>query len=318
MPVVWISLGVLVLLALAFVLYAYRTAFYSPKRKAAFDGYTLPDDPALDGIRVRFARMKDEVRAAEHEEISVVSHDGLRLVGRYYENRAGAPLCIAFHGYRSGPVGDGAGAFYIARKHAYNLLTVYQRAHGKSDGRTITFGIRESEDVIHWIEYANTRFGTHIPIFLSGISMGAATVLSALSKPLPPNVVGVIADCSYTSTRDILRKVTRDMHLPVGISYVALCVAARLLGGFHPEENSPLEGVRRAGVPVCFIHGEADDFVPFSMVHELYAACASDKTLLTFPEAGHGLSYLCDSERYEREIVAFEARCLAAFDARTV
>lgn len=313
MPVL-ISLGVLALLALAFVLYAYRTAFYSPKRKAASDGYTLPDDPALDDIRVRFARIKDEVRAASHEQITVTSHDGLRLCGLYYENRAGAPLCIAFHGYRSGPVGDGAGAFRIARDNGYNLLTVYQRAHGKSDGRTISFGIRESEDVMRWIEYAVARFGEHTPIFLSGISMGAATVLTALSKPLPKNIVGVIADCSYSSTREILRKVTRDMKLPVGISYVALCVAARLFGGFHPEQISPIEAVRHARVPVCFIHGEADDFVPFSMVHELYEACASEKTLLTFPGAGHGLSYLCDSERYEREVLAFEARCLAAFE----
>lgn len=307
-----LPLSVLLLLGVAFLLYAYRTAFYSPRRhRSPTDGYAIAADPALDGVRARHAELKAALLAAPFEEVSIKSRDGLRLVGRYYEHRAGAPLCIAFHGYRSGPVGDSAGAYQIAKGHDYNLLTVYQRAHGLSEGRTITFGIREAEDLLLWVTYATERFGSEIPIFLSGISMGGATVLTAASLPLPENVVGIIADCAYTSPRDILRKVTRDMHLPVALSYRALCLAARLFGGFHPEERSPIEAIKKAGVPILLIHGEADDFVPFSMVHELHAACASECRLVTFPDAGHGLSYLVDSERYEREVVDFEERCLA-------
>ena len=316
--IIALVVGAPAVLFLIFMLYAYRVAFYSPRRKELSDGYTLPSDPSYDGVRARYEDMKRAVREAPFEDVSVRSFDGLRLVGRYYERAPGAALHIIFHGYRSGPIGDGCGAFRITQERGHNLLAVYQRSTGKSEGHTITFGVHESEDVCTWARYACERFGSDTPIFLHGLSMGAATVLTASALDLPPNVVGIFADCGFTSPRAILCSVVRDMHYPVGLTYAVLRLAARVFGRFDPEARSALDAVTRARIPIMFAHGEDDHFVPFSMVRELYEACASEKTLLTFPGAAHGMSYLSDTPRYEREAYAFVERCLARYNARSI
>ncbi len=316
MHIFWILLiflGGMSVLVFAFLLYAYHTAFYSAPRKVIVDGLVLPDDPMYDSSRQSFENMKAIIRATAHEEVFVTSFDGLRLVGKYYERSPGAPLHIVFHGYRSGPVGDSAGGFHITETLGHNLLTVYQRASGLSEGHTITFGVLESKDVLTWVTYACERFG-NVPIFLHGISMGASTVLTAAGLDLPSSVVGIIADCGFTSAKDILCSVVKSMHFPVKVTYAALRLSAKLFGHFDPEATSAVEGVKKARVPVMLAHGESDTFVPFAMVHQLYDACAAEKHLLTVAGAAHGMSYLTETERYEREACAFISRYLARFE----
>ncbi len=314
MPVyawVLVAVGGVLLFLLAFMLYAYRVAFYSPPRKQLKEGVGIPSGAQYDERRARFDQMKAAMREAPFEEVTTTSHDRLRLVGRYYARTEGAPVHIIFHGYRSAPIGDACGAFRITQREGHNMLAVYQRASGKSEGRTITFGVLESQDVLTWINYVQTRCGAQTPIFLHGISMGSATVLTATGLALPPCVVGIFADCGYTSPRAILCSVMRQMHYPPALTYPILRLAARLFGGFDPEARSAIDGVTRATVPILFAHGEEDTFVPYSMVHELFDACAcEDKTLITFPNAAHGLSYITDTSRYEREAHDFVVRCL--------
>ena len=318
MPVIYIGSACagLLLLALGFCVYAYRTAFYVGAHNGRTEGYEPPDDVCPPPVRARLGQLRDDMRCAPKEEVAIRSLEGWRLVGDYYEIRRGAPLHIAFHGYRSASLADNGGAYRMASAAGHNLLAVDQRAHGRSEGHTITFGVREADDLLCWVEYARERFGADVPIFLSGISMGAATVLIAAGEPLPPNVIGILADCSYTSPRAILRSVVRGMHLPVGPAYAALRLSARLFGGFDPEERAPLTAVRRARVPIFFAHGEADAFVPYAMVHELHEACTSEKVLFTVPGAAHGMSYLGDTEGYEAAVRAFEERCLSAYAER--
>ena len=129
--------------------------------------------------------------------------------------------------------------------------------------------------------------------------MGAATVLTAASMDLPPNVIGVLADCGYTSTKDIIQKVMQDMKLPVKLLYPVTRLSARLFGRFDPEELSPIESMKNTTLPVIFFHGDADDFVPYYMSEQNFEACASEKKRLVItPSAGHGLCYPADSESY--------------------
>ena len=107
-------------------------------------------------------------------------------------------------------------------------------------------------------------------IIITGISMGAATVMMAASKPLPANVVGVLADCGYTSTKDIIKKVIRDMKLPADLLYPFARLGAMLFGGFDPDADSPIASMKRCRLPVIFFHGDADDYVPCSMSEENY------------------------------------------------
>ena len=157
-------------------------------------------------------RQMDEI---PYEAVTISAQDGTKLAVRYYHVRDGAPLQIQLHGYRGTALRDFCGGNKLARESGQNTLVVDQRAHGKSGGTTITFGIRERLDCLCWVEYASQRFGSDIPVFLSGVSMGAATVLMASELELPANVVGIIADCPYSSPEAIIRKVCQqDMHLP--------------------------------------------------------------------------------------------------------
>ena len=135
------------------------------------------------------------------------------------------------------------------------------------------------------------HFGPDVKIILTGISMGASTVLNATGGPLPKNVIGVLADCGFSSPADIIKKVIRQMGLPANISYPFVKLGARLYGKFDLEEITSAEAVKNCKLPVIFFHGEDDDYVPCEMSRINYDACPSRKRLVTIPGAGHGLCY---------------------------
>ena len=231
------------------------------------------------------------------EELSVTAFDGLKLYGRYFEYAPGAPIELMFHGYRGSAERDLSGGVRRCFKLGHSVLLVDQRCSGKSDGKVITFGIHEHKDCLSWLELMQTRFPEH-KIILTGISMGASTVLMAAGKPLPENVIGVLADCGFTSAKEIIQEVIKQMGLPPAPSYPFVKLGAKLYGHFDLEETSALEAMKRCKVPVIFFHGEDDAYVPCEMSRINYEACNSKKMLVTIPGAGHGLSYPVQPERY--------------------
>ena len=143
--------------------------------------------------------------------------------------------------------------------------------------------------------------------------MGAATVLTAAGKNLPQNVIGILADCSYNTPKDIMMKTIREMKLPPKLSYPFVKLGARIFGHFDLDETDPLRAMETCTLPVIFFHGEADDFVPCEMSKAVYEACKSRKQLVLIPGAGHGLSYPKDPETYLKEAKEFfgpEGTCL--------
>ena len=193
----------------------------------------------------------------------------------------------------------------MALEMGHSVLLVDQRSHGQSSGGTITFGIKERRDVLSWLNYVNERVGTNTPAFLWGISMGAATVLMAADQKLPGNVAGILADCPYSSPKAIIKKVCEeDLHLSATFMYPFIRLSARLFGGFNLEESSAPEAVKSTHIPILLIHGEADFFVPCRMSREIKEACPSI-TLLTVPEAGHGLAYMVAPDKYKEAVRSF-------------
>ena len=295
---------VLLALTLLICLYIYRVAFYNPVK-----GRTTVDDPMkgaqYEAVSEHLYRISHIMEKYPCEEISITSFDGCRLFGRYYHVRDGAPLEILFHGYRSCAFRDCSGGHALSRKMGFNALVVDQRAHGSSGGTTITFGVKEHRDCLCWIEYANSRFGADVPILLSGLSMGAATVLMATGLNLPENVACAIADSPYSAPSAIIEKVCEDMHYPVPVCRPFIHLSAWLFGHFRLNSCTAKDAVSRARIPILLIHGEDDRLVPCSMSAELAACNPSRVTVQTFPGAGHGLSYIVDPIRYERVICEF-------------
>ena len=297
----WIlgAAGVLAAAVLLICYICYRTAFYEPPRDTApSEEISFPEGDIYLPYRESMRRWTLETRAMPFEEFYIRSHDNLKLHAKFFEFAPNAPIEIMFHGYRGSAERDLSGGVQRCFKLGRSCLLVDQRCSGKSGGNTITFGIYEHRDCLKWVKFAVKHFGPDVKLILTGISMGAATVLMAAGHPLPKNVIGVLADCSYSTPKAIIQTVIRQMKLPPALAYPFVYWGARLFGRFDLEAYSPLAAMEKCTVPVIFFHGEHDDYVPCSMSHELYNACSARKKLVTVPGAGHGLSYPVAGKAY--------------------
>lgn len=275
----------------------YRYAFAAdPKRLAADE--EIPQEKKYEKYAEGVHRNIQNIKNTASERWTITAQDGAELVGRYYHNADGAPVVIMFHGYRSSAVRDGMGAFKVCKECNYNILMVDQRAHRESGGKCITFGVKERYDCLDWIRCVIEKCGKDTKIILIGLSMGASTVMMAAGLDLPQNVRGIIADCGYSTPKDIIKQVIKMLKLPVRLAYPLVRLSAKLYGKFDLESASATEALAKSKVPILLIHGEADNFVPCEMSRVNYEACASEKELFTVPEAGHGMSYLTDVEGY--------------------
>ena len=239
------------------------------------------------------------------QEVYIKTFDGLKLHAMWVpaENPKGTILFA--HGYRSNKLVDFSLAFDMYHNLGMNILVPDQRAHGKSEGKYITFGVKESRDFKNWIAYHNKNFGAY-PIILSGLSMGASTVLYLADADLPENVKGIIADCGFTSPREIIASVFRSViHLPATPSLWAAGLFTRIFAGFGLTEKDTRKSLKNSRVPVFMVHGLDDGFVPCEMTKQGYEACTGPKELLLVEGADHGVSFLVDRPHYTEMVFAF-------------
>ena len=152
-----------------------------------------------------------------YEDLYIESFDKLRLHARYYENKGSKKIAIMFHGYRGTITRDFCAGAPTIMSFGYNVITVDHRAHGESQGHTITFGVRETKDAVKWVEYIKNKFGSDYEYAIIGISMGGATVLG-ISDKVGDNLK-VIADCPFTTPKAILSETLKNMKLSPKIFY---------------------------------------------------------------------------------------------------
>lgn len=283
--------------------YAYRIAFYAPAKGR--DQVIKPKDSQYDPYREEMRRLYHQLNHRTFEFVSIVSRDGLKLSGRYYHVKDGAPLDICVHGYRSHPLTDFSGGTELSFQMEHNVLLVDQRAHGRSDGSIISFGILERQDIPCWVDYAVNRFGDDVEIFLYGVSMGGATVLMAADLPLPQNVKAIIADCPFAKPLDVIAYVGRDTAIPNWLIRPICQVAARIYGNFDILETDADRAVQNTSIPILIIHGEDDRYVPCEMSESVAHSNPAMVTRVTFPGAAHGISYLVDTPRYHKTVKDF-------------
>lgn len=302
----------LLILLLALLLgasfYAYRRCFFSPQ--AGRDRIPDFDSTRYDNERDEILSFCKKLIDRPCEYVTAESEDGWTLSGRYYHVQDGAPLDIGFHGYKSCCLTDFSGGSILSFEMRHNLLLVDQRSHGKSQGHTIAFGIQERYDVRSWVYYALNRFGLDTQITLYGVSMGATTVLMASSLELPENVKGIVADCPYSSPKDIICHVMTSEGMKPALVWPFVRLGARIYGGFHICEISAADAVKAAKIPVLLLHGEADTLVPCYMSAKIQLANPELVKRYTFSGADHGLSFMVDAPRYRKLVVDFASQIL--------
>ena len=244
-----------------------------------------------------------------HDRVQIKSHDGLTLCASIYEPDSKTKNCmLLFHGWTSHPFLDFS---CIVQKYCemnMNVIVVEQRGHGESEGKYSTFGVKERHDVVSWAEYIISRYGDDCKIVLDGISMGASTVMMAAGLPsLPNNIVGIIADCGFTSAYDQFVYIMKLWYkMPPFPLLYSVNVISRIVAGFGFRDVSTIDELKKSELPILFLHGEADDFVPVKFSRQNYDASASErKKIITVPDAAHGMSYLQSEQTCNEELERF-------------
>ena len=248
------------------------------------------------------------LETAVREDVEIMSNDGLRLVGDVFPAAGESHRwVIAVHGYTGRRQHMYAYAAYYAEQ-GYNVLTPDLRAHGESEGRYIGMGWLDRKDILKWIGLIVER-DSAAEIVLHGVSMGGGAVMMTAGEDLPENVVAVVDDCGYTSVWDVFSDELEYLfHLPdFPFLYIGSGIA-KLRAGYTFGEASALEQVKKAEVPILFMHGSQDNFVHTEMVYELYAACPTEKELFLAEGAGHGQALYLDPEAYFDCVFSFLER----------
>lgn len=304
MVLLWIFLA-LTFLTVAAAYISFRMAYFVPEKTKIRPPYEMPQGDIYIPYHGKMRQWMEEVRAMPSQTFSIKTFDGLTLYGQFYQYAPGAPIELMVHGYRGTAERDLCGGVQRAFSLGRSALIVDQRGAGRSGGNAITFGVKEHKDCLCWVDFMVEHFGEDVKIVLCGISMGASTVLLAAGEELPRQVVGVLADCGYSSAKAIIQKVIRQMHLPPKLLYPFVRLGAILFAGFDPEQAEVAKALKNCKIPVIFFHGDEDDFVPCDMSRENFEACASVKRLVITPGAGHGLCYVVDPEGYLQSLREF-------------
>lgn len=237
-----------------------------------------------------------------HKLCEITARDGERLVGHLFTVEGARRTLLAMHGWRSSWSGDFAAIADFWLDIGCNILFAEQRGQNNSGGDFMGFGLLERYDCLEWVKYLNENDHASLPIYLCGISMGATTVLMASGLELPENVRGVCADCGFTSPSEIWKHVVENnLHLRYDRfrRMIANDICKKRLYG-EEADYSTVDALKNCSIPVLFVHGTDDKFVPISMTFENCKACASPYKLLVVPGAEHGMSYILNKDGYER------------------
>ena len=242
----------------------------------------------------------------DKENLSL-KNDGLNLKAWYVpaENKTDKTV-IVVHGF-NGSKEQMAAYGMLFHKLGYNVLMPDNRANGASDGTLIGYGVTDKCDLTKWTDQLiKTNPKSKITYF--GLSMGAATVMMASGQDLPKNVVNIIEDCGYSSVWDELTFQAKDMYnLPAFPLLYEVSALSKIRAGFAYGEAdaSSVKALAHNKLPVLFIHGDADDFVPTAMVDQNYAATKGPREKFIVKGAKHAKSIETDKTGYYAQVTAF-------------
>ena len=326
--VIGVIAGILAALAAVISYITYRFAFFNANKEPD-DPHRVPSGPKYDCLKKEIHELIDETLAIPYEEVHITSRDGLPLYAKLYRPSSyrndahsgkeyGAPasvrppegtvrVALLMHGWRGIAERDFAGGVQAHLERGDTVLLVDERAHGKSGGHTITFGVKERFDCLDWIDYILRTFGKDTPIILHGVSMGASVVMMAAGLDLPENVRGIIMDSGYTTPKEIICKVVEDKKVNPRIAWPFIKLGAFLFGHFDPEAAGAdaYASMKKNHLPALFIHGTGDDFVPFEMGEANCRASKGPKFFTKVEGAPHVMAYMYDKELYFQQFDAF-------------
>lgn len=273
------------------------------RRETAWPDLGTADDEQYEWLTEAY-----KIKRKNNEKIVILASDGTKLEGHYYERKKNAPLVIFFHGFRGHSYVDGVPIYKIAQKEKWNVLLVSMRAHDESEGNIFTLGVKERYDCVNWANWAAKHFGRETPIFLMGVSMGASVAMMSSNLGLPKSVRGIIDDCGFTSTMEMIDVNCRSHlpdYIPTRMFDFFVEMETSVWGHFCISKADACKAVSQTDIPILIIHGDRDTQAPLSMAYRLYDSCSSEKQLYVVHGANHVENYRKDPEGYENVIAQF-------------
>ena len=276
--------------------YILYTSVYMPKK----DKNTFPED----------TNMKHHDNP-EIKTVFINSFDGTQLLGHWYPCENAVRNVVCMHGWHGSWLKDFGDIIDFLHDSGCNVLLADERAQNGSEGRYMGFSLLERYDCLEWIKWISAETSQDLPVYIYGVSMGSATVMMTAGMDLPENVKGVIADCGFTSPKDIWTYLLhKNMHLPYGkLLNLMIKVKFALRTGERDVSYSTIESLKNCDLPVLFVHGSEDDFVPTEMSYRNYEAFEGDKELLIIKGAGHAVNYRTDPAAYEAAVKRLWEKC---------
>lgn len=304
MIILLIILGVVLIntiLYFAIVHYVFNVLFKRMKKEVLLNEIDLSKTHYKDFMDITLANM-DKFMKLEYEEVSIISNDGLKLYGRYYNNNSDKTL-LFFHGYHASPFNNinTPGLWFL--EDGYNILLITERAHEKSEGKYITFGVKEKEDAMLWYNFLKDIYNPK-EIVLYGVSMGGA-IVSMISDKVDSTVKALIIDSAFTGTyEEVLFSIKRKSKFFPKFFTLGISLYCKLLGKFNLEKGLAKKALSNTNIPVFMIHGKKDKIVPLSMAKENFEAIKSKKYLY-LANSDHAVSIYTNLENIKKEYYDF-------------
>lgn len=307
--ILWAVLSVVVL----FCLYTIGGSFYlinfalMPSGKDNIEKVTHRNDSIYSFMK----SWTDSLNQAKAiHDTMIVNSDGLKLNGYYIKSaKPTRKTAILVHGYKNCAYAMLPIAYIYSHELGYNVLLPDLQYHGKSEGKAVNMGWKDRKDVLLWAKVANSVFGNHTEMVVHGISMGGATTMMVSGEKLPPYIKCFIDDCGYTSVWDEFNYEIKEMFglptFPLMYSSSAIC---KLWFGWSFGEASALNQVAKCKLPMLFIHGSADDYVPTQMVYPLYKAKPQPKEIWIVKGAPHAKSFQLNQKAYINKVAQFAGK----------
>ncbi|KRM22477.1 alpha/beta hydrolase [Latilactobacillus graminis] len=212
---------------------------------------------------------------------------------------------LVAHGYM-GKKEDMARYIHLYHDLGYNVLAPDDRASGESEGHAIGYGWTDRLDYVKWTKQVVQKNGQQSQIGLFGVSMGGATVMMTAGEKLPVQVKAVVEDCGYSSIEGELAYQLNDLFgLPKFPIFYTTNLMARARAGYNFFDGDATKSLAKSKIPIFFIHGGQDKFVPTKMVYENYAAANQPKKLWVVKGAGHAKAMAKQPKLYRQKVGAF-------------
>ncbi|MCA6774109.1 alpha/beta hydrolase [Enterococcus mundtii] len=301
----WIKILIGVTLLVTVVLVFAGNYFYNyavvPSEKDFLEG----DTPGTTKTNEESSAQSWFANPDNRKEWQQISTDGLKLSAIYLPATDSHKTAIVAHGYM-GNAETMANYAKMFHDLGYNVLVPDARGHGKSEGDYIGFGWHERKDYVKWIDQVLETNGQSEEIVLYGISMGAATVMMTSGESLPTNVKAIIEDCGYSSVNEELAYQLNELFsLPPFPLIQVTSLMTKIRAGYFFGEADAIQQLEKNQLPMLFIHGDADTFVPYEMLDKVYQATNGPKEKYIVPGAEHAKAYSIDPENYQKTVSSF-------------